>query len=177
MPTLLIILLIAVSISMDAFSLSLAYGTVKLSKKDTITLSVIVGLFHFLMPLIGMYVGKKIIYLLPIETNFLVFLVLLIIGIEMIIETFRQSETVKYLNIIEMLLFGFAVSIDSFSIGLGLQVIYKYPILPAIIFAITSMLFSYMGLTIGKYISKTVGEVATFLGGITLIIVSFLFLV
>ena len=54
------ILVIAVSLSMDAFSLSLVYGTLNLEKKTIILQSLIVGLFHFFMPRIGIYVGDKI---------------------------------------------------------------------------------------------------------------------
>ena len=46
-----VIMIIAVSLSMDAFSLSLAYGTVNLDKKSCLKLSIIVGLYHFFMPL------------------------------------------------------------------------------------------------------------------------------
>jgi putative Mn2+ efflux pump MntP len=52
-----IILVIAISLSMDAFSLSLAYGTLDIDKKNIYTLSIIVGIYHFFMPLIGYFVG------------------------------------------------------------------------------------------------------------------------
>ena len=42
---------------MDAFSLSLAYGTINLRKKEIILLSLIVGIYHFIMPILGMNVG------------------------------------------------------------------------------------------------------------------------
>ena len=51
------IILIAVSLSMDAFSLALIYGTQAISKKGKILLSIIVGLYHFIMPLIGLSIG------------------------------------------------------------------------------------------------------------------------
>ena len=53
-----IIFVIAVSLSMDAFSLSLAYGTLNLKKKYIKQLSLIVGIYHFFMPLIGLLIGK-----------------------------------------------------------------------------------------------------------------------
>ena len=49
------IFLIAIALSMDAFSLSLAYGTLGLTKKEVNKLSVIVGIYHFFMPLIGLF--------------------------------------------------------------------------------------------------------------------------
>ena len=56
-----LVILIGISLSMDAFSLSLAYGTLNIKNRNINLLTLIVGLYHFFMPLIGMFVGKKII--------------------------------------------------------------------------------------------------------------------
>lgn len=174
---LLIVFMVAVSLSMDAFSLSLAYGTLNLNKRSINTLSLIVGIYHFFMPILGMIVGSTIIYLLPITPNTLVFMVLFLIGVQMIIESFKEDKSVKKLNFVEMLLFGFAVSIDSFTLGLGLRVIYKVPLVSAFIFSITSFLFTYIGLTMGKKINEIVGKLSTIIGGILLIIISIMYVI
>ena len=51
------VLLIGISLSMDAFSLALVYGMAGLSSEEKILLSIIVGLYHFIMPLIGLNFG------------------------------------------------------------------------------------------------------------------------
>lgn len=175
--SLLIVFMVAVSLSMDAFSLSLAYGTLNLNKRSINKLSLIVGIYHFFMPILGMIVGSTIIYLLPITPNTLVFMVLFLIGVQMIIESFKEDKSVKKLNFVEMLLFGFAVSIDSFTLGLGLRVIYKVPLVSAFIFSITSFLFTYIGLTMGKKINEIVGKLSTIIGGILLIIISIMYVI
>ena len=175
--SLLIVFMVAVSLSMDAFSLSLAYGTLNLNKKSINMLSLIVGIYHFFMPILGMIVGSTIIYLLPITPNTLVFMVLFLIGVQMIVESFKEDKSVKKLNFVEMLLFGFAVSIDSFTLGLGLRVIYKVPLVSAFIFSITSFLFTYIGLTMGKKINEIVGKLSTIIGGILLIIISIMYVI
>jgi len=173
----LLAILIGISLSMDAFSLSLAYGTLNIKNRNINLLTFIVGMYHFFMPLMGMFVGKKVISLLPIESSTLVFIVLFLIGIEMIIESFKEEKEIKNLNIIEMLLFGLAVSIDSFSLGLGLKTIYKYPYVSALIFSISSMIFTYLGLKLGKKINQKIGNISTILGGITLIVIGIIYLV
>ena len=170
-----IVIIIAISLSMDAFSLSLAYGTRNIKNINIITITV--GLYHFFMPLLGMNVSKKIIDLLPIKPTTLVFIVLFLIGIEMIIETFKEEKEVKKMNIIEIIIFGLAVSIDSFSVGLSLKTIYKYPIVSSITFSISSMIFTFLGLKLGKYINKKIGSISTILGGITLIIIGVIYIV
>lgn len=174
--TLLIVLMIAVSLSMDAFSLSLAYGTLNIKKIDIIILSIIIGIFHFFMPLIGVLLGSQVIKLLPASPNTIVFIVLCFIGIEMIIDTFKNKE-IKKMEKVESLLFGFAVSVDSFSVGVGLESITSNYFIASFLFALSSFIFSYLGLTLGKKINKLIGALSTILGGLILIIIGFFYLI
>ena len=57
MSSFITILLIGISLSMDAFSLALAYGMTSIKEKEKILLSLIVGAYHFIMPLIGLNFG------------------------------------------------------------------------------------------------------------------------
>lgn len=171
-----VIIIIAVSLSMDAFSLSLAYGTLNLKKKNIYQLSIIVAIYHFFMPLVGDLCGSKILKIISINSNLLVFLVLLIIGIEMIIESFKVNENVKMMKLRELILFGLAVSIDSFSVGIGLSSITNNIYFSALIFSIISFIFTYIGLLIGKKINKLVGKISTLVGGTVLIIVGLFYL-
>ncbi len=175
--SLFVVFIIGISLSMDAFSLALAYGTLNLKNKQINTLSMIVGIYHFIMPLLGLLVGKKIIKLLPIKTNILVFIVLFLIGIEMIIESFKEDIVINKINLWEMIVFGFAVSIDSFSLGLSLKTIYNNYYISVLFFSILSFLFTFLGLKLGKYINKSIGPMSTLIGGIVLIIISFFYLV
>jgi putative Mn2+ efflux pump MntP len=174
--SIIIVIITAISLSMDAFSLSLAYGTLNIEKKQIYILSTIVGIFHFIMPLIGMIVGSKIIYLLPIQPNVLVFIVLFLIGFQMIIESFNNKNNIYNLTLKEMLMFGFAVSIDSFTLGIGLEILYNYPIIAALIFSLISGLFTFIGLKIGKKINSYIGKLSTVIGGLVLIIIGILYI-
>ena len=162
------IILIAISLSMDAFSLSLAYGTLNLEKKYIKKLSTIVGIYHFIMPLIGNTIGNILLRLVPIKPNLIVCIVLTFIGLEMLIDTFKKEE-IKIMTLKELLLFGLAVSLDSFSVGLGLNTITKNKILTSITFSLTSATFTYIGLILGKKINNKIGKISTILGGIVLI--------
>ena len=165
------ILTIAVSLSMDAFSLSLAYGTLNLEKNYIKKLSIIVGIYHFIMPLLGLYTGNIILKLIPIKSNIIVCIVLIFIGIEMIIDSFKQEGTIKIMTLKEMILFGLAVSIDSFSVGIGLKTLTNKYIISALLFSISSFIFTYIGLIIGKKINNLVGKISTIIGGSILIII------
>ena len=172
----LILLTIAVSLSMDAFSLSLAYGTLSLSKKQMFELSFIVGIYHFFMPIIGMFLGKLILNIIHVKPDVVIFIVLLFIGIQMIIESFKEEEKIQIMSKLELLLFSFAVSVDSFSVGIGLNTITNNYLLASTFFSISAFIFTYLGLVLGKKISEIIGKVATLLGGSTLIIIAFIYL-
>ena len=174
---LIVIFIIAVSLSMDAFSLSLAYGTLNLDKKNIYELSIIVGIYHFFMPLFGTLCGSKILSLIPINNYLLVFLVLSVIGIEMIIETFKNSSDVKIMKIGELIIFGLAVSVDSFSVGIGLSSISNNILIAVIVFSLVSFIFTYIGLIMGKKINSIIGKASTLIGGMVLIIIGIFYLI
>lgn len=174
--SILVILLIAISLSMDAFSLSLAYGTLNLNKREILKLSVLVGVFHFFMPLIGTFIGDKIINIFPFNPSFIVFIILSIIGIQMILETFREEKKVEFMNFIQLVIFGFAVSVDSFSVGISLEMINNNFVLCAIIFCLLAFIFTVLGLILGKKINKLIGKISELIGGIILIIIGLFYL-
>lgn len=170
-----VLLVVAVSLSMDAFSLSLAYGTLNLPKKNISLLSIIVGIYHFIMPLLGLCVGSAIINHIKINPDLIVCIVLIFIGLEMFFESFKKEEKVKAMNYLEMLIFGFAVSVDSFSVGIGLRAIHIHPIICSCIFSLCAFFFTYIGLLLGKKINLLIGKLATILGGLALIIIGIIY--
>ena len=170
-----LVIIIAISLSMDAFSLALAYGTLNLNKKDIYKLSLVVGIYHFIMPLLGLFLGNIILKYVS-NPDIIVFLILFIIGIEMVYETFKDEDIKNIVSIKQILLFGFAVSIDSFSVGIGLNVISNNYLYCSTIFSIFSLSFTYLGLVLGKKINNIIGKTSTIMGGLILIIIAFLYL-
>ena len=172
-----LVIVIAISLSMDAFSLCLAYGTLSLPPRDIKSLASIVGLYHFMMPLIGFFLGKQILKYIPLNSNLIVFIVLFFIGVQMIIETLKKEDKVVKMKLIEMIIFGFAVSIDAFSVGVGLEGVCSNYIGASLVFSITSFIFTYMGLILGNKISKLVGKLSTIFGGVTLIVIAIFYII
>lgn len=171
-----LLFLIAISLSMDAFSLSLAYGTISLSKKEINLLSIIVGIYHFIMPILGMMFGRFINNTIHIGGDLIVLIIFTFIGINMIIESFKEEKNVNKMKLGEMILFGLAVSIDSFSIGIGITNITDSFLIGSFIFSITSAFFTFFGLILGKKLNQIIGKMSTIIGGITLIILGIVYL-
>lgn len=168
------LIIIAISLSMDAFSLALAYGTLGLNKKDILILSAVVGIYHFFMPLIGMIIGNIILNYIKISPSIIVFIILTFIGFQMIFD--KKENEIKKMNNLELLLFGLAVSIDSFSVGVGIKTITNNYILGSIFFSIFSFLFTFLGLKLGKRLNSLFGRISVIIGGIVLIIIGILYI-
>lgn len=170
-------LIIAVSLSMDAFSLSLAYGMQNITKKEKIILSVIVGIYHFFMPLLGLNIGSKILEYLIVDINVLVFFIFSLIGVEMIISSIKEKEEKILISILGFIIFGFSVSIDSFTTGIGLNMINNNCLQVTTIFAVTSAIFTYSGLNLGNKLNRKFGKYSTIIGGIILNLLGIYYLI
>lgn len=163
------ILLIGISLSMDTFSLSLTLGTVSENKLIKI-LPLFVGIFHFFMPILGNFIGITLINLLNLASNIILGTVLIVLGINLAIHYFKDESAEINLNIIGIIIFALSVSIDSFSVGLGINDITNNYYIASIIFALCSAAFTYLGIIIGKYSSKLIGKYAIILGIFLLLI-------
>lgn len=165
------ILLIGISLSMDAFALALIYGIIGMTKKQKIILSIIVGLYHFFMPLIGLYFGSLINSISFINLHIIASIILIYIGFDLIISNFKEEEKLE-VSKIGFLMFGLSVSMDSLTVGIGLKAITNNYLISSIVFSLSSLTFTYIGLILGNIIGKKIGSYAKILGGIILIIIA-----
>lgn len=140
------------ALSVDAFMLSLVYGSTFKQKTETIITGLLVGSFHFSFLLLGYYLAAII-----FKQNFLenkiqgiAFIILLGLGLMMVFKN-EQSSSYGTRNLITKCLFAFSVSVDSFLAGIALTAIDQIIIyLVAIVIAIISFLITLISLSIGK---------------------------
>ncbi len=147
------LIIIGLSLSIDAFSLSLAYGLININKRTIITTSITVGLFHFFMPLLGMLLGNIIYKYLNINNKYILIIILIFIMIEMI-KSLKDEQEEHNLDFINIIIFSLLVSIDSFSLGIGLKYITNNIFLGSIVFSILSATFTFLGFILGKYLTS-----------------------
>ena len=163
------ILLIGISLSMDTFSLSLSVGSITNNESNIKCPAIFVGIFHFFMPLLGNFVGLGLIKLLNLASNVILGSILIILGINLAIHYIKDEKADIKLNLLGIIIFALSVSIDSFSVGLGINDITNNYLLASIIFACCSAAFTYLGIIIGKYSSKLIGKYAIILGILLLV--------
>lgn len=170
------VILIGLSLSMDTFSLALAYGTLNLTRDKVLFLSLLVAIFHFIMPYLGLAFGYLINYYLITNLKLIISFIFIVLGLNLIINSKQNQHKLILLKGIGFLIFSFTVSIDSFFIGIGLEYINSNYLLCCFIFAFCSYLFTYLGLKIGAKIGTKLGYYGPVLGGFILIIVGLCYL-
>lgn len=166
------IILIALSLSMDAFALAISYGIYSLNIKKMIITAISVGMFHFFMPLLGNIIGISLFEYTIIKPKIVLFIIFLILSIDMLISFFEKKSNLRKLNLLGIIFFSFSVSFDSFSVGLAINYIYDNIILCVSIFCIISALCTFLGFVFGKTINRKIGKYSFLLGSITLFLYS-----
>ncbi|GGD92819.1 manganese efflux pump MntP [Paenibacillus nasutitermitis] len=167
---LLTLLLMAIALGMDAFSLGVGIGMKGIRLRDILKLSAIIALFHIIMPLMGMLTGKYVSTLLGDVASSAAGVLLLLLGGHMIYSSLR-GESVESLNhrtAWGMLVFALSVSIDSFSVGISLGMFAADVLVTVLLFGFFGGVMSTFGLLIGRRVSSSLGEYGEALGGVIL---------
>lgn len=174
--SLLSLFFIAVGLSMDAFAVAVCKGLA--TPKITIRKSMIVGLwfggFQALMPALGYLVGYRFQEKITFLDHWIAFLLLLIIGGNMIKESFSKEEekASASLAVKEMFLLAVATSIDALAVGVTFAFLPDVPILPAVAFiGVITFICSAVGMKVGNIFGDKYKAKAELAGGIILLLI------
>ena len=166
--------LIAVGLSMDAFSVSVCKGLAM--PKCTFKKAAIVGLwfggFQALMPAIGYVLGAQFQETIASIDHWIAFVLLALIGGNMIHEALDndEEEADASLDVKTMFLLAVATSIDALAIGITFAFL-KVNIIPAVCFiGIVTFIISFAGVKIGNVFGARYKNKAEIVGGIILIL-------
>lgn len=171
------LLLISVSLAMDAFAVSVSNGLIlpNVKKRNAVTFGLYFGLFQFFMPLIGYFLGNKLTKYIQQFDHWIAFILLGIIGFNMIKESFSKDEEdmpkeKEILKVKNMTMLAIATSIDALAVGVTFAFIGNMNILFACsVIGIVAFILSYAGLMIGKKIGPYFKTYAERIGGLVLI--------
>lgn len=183
------LLLIALSLSLDAFSVSTIDGLTinDLNKKRMLFICLTFGVFQALMPLIGHLVGLTFIQYIEDYDHWLSLVLLAFVGLKMVYDGVKEiiekrkkndseEETSKTFSYKLILIQGIATAIDALAIGLTLET----SIAPAnvylgiFIIGVVTFLMCLVGIFLGSKISKLLKghiEIAQIIGGVILVLI------
>lgn len=164
------IIIISISLAMDAFAAALCKGlTMKKNYKNAIIIGLYFGLFQALMPLIG-YVFGTFLYGIDKIDHFIALLLLSVIGITMILESKENKELDDKLDFKTMFILSVATSIDALLVGITFSFLEANIIYCISIIGIITFIISSIGVLIGSKFGIKYGSKAELLGGIILIL-------
>ena len=164
------IILIGLSLSMDAFSISIILGLRNKLIKTGITTSIFFGLFQLIMPILGYYLGNILNEKIINYESYFSTILLIVIGILMIIEK-NEINTYNKLNYKELFFLSIATSIDAFVIGISFSFIKTNIFISSIIIGLITFFISFIGYFLGHLFNKKAHQYSNVIGGITLIII------
>ena len=173
------LLLLAVGVSMDAFAVSICKGLAmkKATLKASMTCGVWFGGFQALMPTIGFFLGTLFAEAIQAIDHWVAFILLGIIGINMLKEAFEKgececcAEAGADLSPKTMFVMALATSIDALAVGISLAMAGNVNIwLAAAFIGICTFSFSALGVKIGNVFGCRFEKKAQVAGGLILIV-------
>lgn len=169
------IILTGIGLAMDAMAVSICKGLTmnKIVFKDMIIVALYFGMFQFMMPIFG-YVGGF--YLASIITkvdNIVAFILLSIIGINMIKEGIvgEGNNVNSDINYKVMFPLAIATSIDAFTVGISFAFLKVNLFFSTIIIGIITFILSLIGIIIGYNFGIRFQKSSLIFGGFALIII------
>ena len=175
------IFLIAVSLSMDAFAVSISLG---LSVKKPRIIEYLIpgiffGFFQALMPLIGYFAGSLFADKINNLAHWIAFFLLCFIGAKMIKDSLsnEDTKTQNSFKFINMLILAVATSIDALAVGITLAFFKVNIFLSILIIGLTTFFISIGGVKIGNVFEAKFKNKAGFFGGSVLVILGFKILI
>lgn len=176
-PAMIEILLISVSVAMDAFAVSIGKGltVTRVRPVDVIKTALWFGGFQALFPLLGFFAANTFSKYVTAVDHWIIFALLAFIGGNMIREAFGEEEensreTAQF-DWRHMLPLAVACSIDAFAVGVSFAFMQVNIWFSVIVIGVVTGAFSAAGLYIGRVFGSRWQKPAQIAGGVVLILI------
>lgn len=169
-------LALAVALSMDAFAVAVATGS--LLKRDhvrhALRMAAFFGFFQALMPALGWLAGLTLRDMIEKADHWVAFGLLLLVGGKMIYEAVWLKKEEKEPgdgahDMATLLILSVATSIDALAVGLSMSLLGVDIVLPSLIIGVVCFVFTLVGVGIGAKVGHLFEEKIEIVGGLILI--------
>ena len=166
--------IIAVGLSMDAFAVSICKGLSmgKMRRTNALIVGLYFGGFQAMMPALGYLLGSHFQEAITAYDHWIAFILLSIIGINMIREALNSEEEScdASLAVTDMVVLAVATSIDALAVGVTFAFL-QVNIVPAVSFiGVITFVLSAVGVKIGTVFGCRYKSRAELTGGLILIL-------
>jgi putative Mn2+ efflux pump MntP len=173
---------LALAMSTDAFAVAIGKGAAlqRPQLKEALRTGLIFGVIEGLTPLIGWACGRVAAPYVAAWDHWIAFVVLAVLGIQMIREALSPPETEvekPSTNSFWLLaVTGFATSIDAMAVGAGLAFMDANIAVTAAAIGFSTFVMVSLGVMLGRGLGAMVGKRAELVGGVVLIAIGCLIL-
>lgn len=177
------LLLIAISLAMDAFAVSIGKGlSIQGScRKECFVTGLYFGVFQSIMPLLGFLCGEGLLHFISPISRVLSFILLVLIGLNMLRETIKESSDAdaNSASISPKVMFpaAIATSIDAFAVGVTFAAMKVTVWIAILMIGFTAFVLSVVGVKIGNLFGGRLEKQAGMLGGLILVAIGIKILV
>ena len=175
------LLLLSVGLAMDAFAVSICKGlaTRKLTIKEYLLCGIWFGFFQAMMPMVGYLVGSSFEKLISMVAPWVAFILLALIGGNMIKEAISPDEEVSAdFDFKTMFMLAVATSIDALAVGITFVAVpvkvlsvgnMLNTVFAVAVIGVVTCVISMMGVKIGNIFGVKYKAKAEVVGGVILI--------
>lgn len=168
-------LLIALSLAMDAFAVSVSTGIAVpgFGPRQAGRIGAWCGFFQFAMPLIGWFLGSSVKTYIEFIDHWIAFGLLALIGGSMVREALSGGEeaAVTDLSVKRLFLLALATSIDALAVGVTMAFMEVNILLSAAVIGAVAFVMAMVGGLLGHRLGQLFQKRATLLGGAVLILI------
>lgn len=172
------VVLVAIALGCDAFAVGMGVGTRGCSPRQVFRLSFHFGLFQFMMPLIGWYLGQNLVGVASRWAPWIAFVLLFFIGAKMAGESLfgRRAETPTECAAptrgFKLVLLSVATSLDALGVGFSIGLLGSGLFFPATWIGITAGIMTWVAMKLGNRLSDKFGRRMEVAGGIILMAIA-----
>lgn len=177
------IFLIAVSLALDAFAVSVSSGISipGFGGRQAVKMGLWFGGFQFGMPLIGWLLGTSVSQYIEAVDHWVAFALLAVIGGRMVWGALRQGageeEAPSDLSAKRLCLLAIATSIDALAVGVSMAFMRVPVLLSAVVIGLVAFVLSVVGGLAGKRLGAFFQRRAELVGGLVLVCIGIKILV
>lgn len=170
------IVLVGVSLAMDAFAVSTCKGLSmpKINYKHALIIALFFGVFQAVMPLIGWLLGSAFEKYITTFDHWIAFGLLLLLGVKALVDAIKDKdddEKNEYkLDFKELTVLAIATSIDALAVGVTFAFLQVSLALSVSLIGVITFVLCLIGVMIGNKFGSKWKKPASIAGGVVLIL-------
>ncbi|HPV20593.1 MAG TPA: manganese efflux pump MntP family protein [bacterium] len=171
------IFLLALSLAMDAFAVSISAG-ISMQKRDfseALKIALAFGIFQAVMPIIGFFGASSFYDYICHVDHWIAFFLLAFIGGKMISEAVKKKGECQVfpanIKFLQLMVLAVATSIDALAAGVSLSMLCSDILIPVLMIGFVTFIFSFSGVTFGVKLGCKFGTRMEIVGGTVLILI------